>query len=82
MVLTRPFNEEYLWKGTIQIANYPEPSTKRPMILPIINLLTGYVTDPRIKPDDMSKSYSIYSQKYWSDVEKRKRIYRENNRIY
>ena len=74
--MTKPFREGNLWKGTIAKANYPKPVPKPPMILPIINSLTGTVTDQGFKPEDLSESYSKYSQKYWSGVEERKQEYR------
>jgi len=76
MVTTRPFNEHLLWKGKVQLANYPAPSAKPPMILPKINSLTGKVMDSLVKPGDLEKSYSDMSKKYWAGVEERKRAYR------
>jgi hypothetical protein len=79
MTVGRPFNEHLLWKGKIQKANYPklcDKNRKPPMILPEINSLTGKVMNPPDLNSEMNKSYATYSQKYWLDVEERKRIYR------
>jgi len=76
--MTRPLNEHLLWKGQIQKANYPLPIQRPLMILPTVNTLTGKLTlipalDIHTK---MNKSYAIYSQNYWANVENRKLKYR------
>ncbi len=74
--MSRPFMENTLWEGKIAKANYPKPSAKPDMNVPLINKLTGKVMDPGFKPGDLNKSYSLYSQQYWAGVEERKRKYR------
>ena len=74
--MSRPFNEHLLWKGKIQIANYPKPIVKPQMILPEINWLTGIVMNPPDIHGEMNKAYKAYSKNYWLGVEERKRMYR------
>jgi hypothetical protein len=78
--MTRPLNEDLLWKGQIQLANYPPPLWQPPMNLPRINSLTGkpiFILDIHT---EMNRSYAAYSQKYWQGVEERKRAYRAARR--
>ena len=80
MPVQRPFNEEMLWKGKIQKANYPEatPKPKPPMDLPKINTIVGgTIKDPR-KPiwEGINDSYKSYSSDYWAGVRVRNLIYR------
>lgn len=74
--MSRPFMENLLWEGKISKANYPKPTLKPQMNLPLINKLTGKVMNPGFKPGDLNKSYSKYSQEYWAGVEERKIKYR------
>ena len=79
--MTRPLNEDLLWKGQIQLANYPKPIMKPCMILPKINSLTGKLMGSLDIHTEMNRSYAAYSQKYWEGVEQRKRAYRITNNI-
>ena len=74
----RPFNEEFLWKGTIQRANYPKPFVRPDMDLPKINSLTGkpYAADYEY----IYKKTDETSRRYWEGVNKRKEIYRIENK--
>jgi len=74
--MSKPYRENLLWEGKIAKAKYPKATAKPPMVLPLINSLTGKVMDPGIKQEDLNVSYSKYSQQYWSGVEERKRKYR------
>lgn len=78
--MTRPFNEHRLWKGQIQLANYPPPVWQPPMILPQVNSLTGKPISTIDIHTEMNRSYATYSQKYWQGVEQRKRAYRINGK--
>jgi hypothetical protein len=78
--MTQPFNEDLLWKGKMQLANYPPPMLQPPMNLPQVNSLTGkpiFILDINT---ELNRSYATYSQKYWQGVEHRKRLYREARR--
>ena len=79
MPVQRPFNEEMLWKGKIQKANYPEKNPKPPMDLPKINTIVGgTIKDPRAPPiwEGINDSYRSYSNDYWAGVKVRNLIYR------
>jgi hypothetical protein len=74
--MQKPFNEQTLWKGTLQLANYPAPSKKADMILPDINRITGKVMDQDGNHEAMNRSYDEYSRLYWQGVQKRRELYR------
>ena len=76
--MTRPLNEHLLWKGKIQLANYPKTVTKPPMNLPEINQLTGHLINPVNYHEEMNRRYACYSRDYWWGVEQRKQLYRSN----
>jgi len=82
MPVQRPFNEDALWQGAIQRANYP-PSrlTLPPMILPKISQNGGTVKDPTAPPiwEQITQSYTKYSKNYWSGVKRRQEVYRREN---
>jgi hypothetical protein len=81
-MFSRPFNEELLWKGCIQRANYPDPVRKPPMELDQVNSLTGHRTKEILNIyKKVNASYELYSRKYWEGVEKRKKEYRQKNSI-
>jgi hypothetical protein len=69
--MTRPRNEHLLWKGQIQLANYPKPILKPPMVLPTINSLTGKVMNPPDIHKEMNLAYASASRKYWLSVKNR-----------
>jgi len=83
---TSPFNESKLWKGKIQLSNYPRPIPKPDMYLSPITYHNGQLvidgkeyTNLKNKfshPDGLPKSYASYSKKYWEGVNERKLIYR------
>ena len=75
--MTRPFNEQILWKGAIQRANYPKTTRKPPMNLPEINWLTGYPMNQPNHSKEMNVAYAAYSRQYWLGVEERKQAYRK-----
>jgi hypothetical protein len=64
---------DLLWKGKIQLANYPKPVAKPPMILPKINSLTGKEINPPDIHSEMNKAYAAYSKAYWAGVKARVR---------
>ena len=71
----RPFNEHLLWKGSIQLANYPPPVQKPDMILPKINTLLGG-TYPEDVWEQATQNYARYSRAYWQRVKRDHAIYR------
>ena len=78
---TKPHNEHLLWKGKIQLANYPIPKPKKDMIgLIKINSLTGTIVhgQPNIYDELYQKSIDE-SKEYWKGVEERKKLYRNRN---
>ena len=78
--MTRPFNEHLLWKGKIQMANYPKSVAKPPMILPEINWLTGKEINPPDIHKERNRMNASLSRDYWFGVERRKQEYRSKNR--
>lgn len=79
MPVQRPFNEHALWKGKIQLANYPTTSRNPPMILPKINsIVGGTLKDPSAPPiwEEVTQSYNNYSTSYWSRVKDAHNTYR------
>ena len=82
-MLTKPLNENLLWKGEIQKANYPPPVCKPDMrCFTKINSLTGTIIkgqEPIYK--DLQKKQNFDSYLYWLGVEERKQIYRNNKRL-
>jgi hypothetical protein len=71
-----PLYEEFLWKGKIQLANYPEARQGPPFILPKVNTLTGLVVDKPTIENEMNRTYNEYSKKYWANLRKRHEAYR------
>lgn len=85
-MLTKPFNEDRLWKGKIQLADYKTPSLKEPMNLLPLTYHNGQYLIPGKEYNkmlqyychvDLAETYTHYSQKYWEGVEKRKLEYRQ-----
>jgi hypothetical protein len=76
-MLTKPFNEDFLWKGTIQRARYPNPTLKNSMCIPGANSLTGkpYPTNDRLH-DEQCLSAHLISQNYWASERSRREEYR------
>lgn len=86
----KPFNENNLWKSKIQLANYPNYYNRNPMFLLPLTYHNGQYLIPGKEYNnmekyychiDLAKTYSIYSQKYWEGVEKRKIEYRKKNSL-
>jgi len=79
---TKPFNEDFLWKGKLQRAEYASPVPKAPMNLPKINTHTGkpYPTKYSLHDEQCLSGYEI-SKKYWTAEMKRREAYREKNRL-
>jgi hypothetical protein len=78
---TKPYNEHLLWKGKIQLANYPRPILKKDMVgLTKINSLTGTIVhgQPNIYDELYQKSLNE-SKEYWKGVDERKKLYRNIN---
>lgn len=73
----KPFNEENLWRGSIQKACYPKAVLKPQMHLPEINALTGKPTRSNLH-ETINESYAKYSENYWAGVAFRKRLYRDS----
>ncbi len=77
-MLTKPFNGEKLWVGTMQKNTYSQTTPKPPMILPEINWLTGHYKPPSPSiSEQMNYNYSMYSAAYWNGVKMRQQKYRE-----
>ena len=78
---TKPHNEHLLWKGKIQIANYPIPILKKDMVgLTKINSLTGTIIHGQsCIHDELYQKTLNESQAYWKSVEERKKLYRNRN---
>ena len=84
--MTKPFNAHTLWKGAIQKAAYPAPVKKPPMDLLQLTYHGGQefilgaewtrIKERYCDPDGLPKSYAVNSRDYWSKVEERKRLYR------
>lgn len=78
---TKPRNEHLLWKGKIQLANYPIPTLKNDMVgLIKVNSLTGTIVhgQPSIE-DELYQKTLNESKEYWKKVELRKKIFRSKN---
>jgi len=78
----RALNEDFLWKGRIQRAEYAEPKPKPPMLLPEFNSLTGKAC--RINDfihDDICKRWNNISSDYWKGEKIRREAYREKHTI-
>ena len=77
-MLTKPFNEDFLWKGKLQRAQYPPAPQKARMILPKYNTLTGkpYPTKYSLHDEQCLSAYEI-SKNYWAGERKRRQVYRE-----
>ena len=88
---TTPFNESHLWKGTLQLSNYPKSVCKPDMVLmPLIyhngqHLIDGNeykrIQNRFCHPDGLPKTYAAYSKKYWDGVNQRKQLYRKFNKV-
>ena len=78
MPVQRPFNEEMLWKGKIQRAQYPAATPKPSMDLPRINTIVGGTIKDYRKPiwEGINDSYKSYSKDYWAGVKVRNLVYR------
>ena len=79
MPVQRPFNQDALWQGKIQLANYSNPKQNPPMILPKINnIVGGTLKDPSAPPiwEEVNQSYRTYSTSYWSRVKDAHNTYR------
>ena len=84
-MLTKPFNEDELWKGKTPKPDYSNTYYKAPMILPRYNPLTGYVKPERPSiSEQIHHQYARYSAAYWEGVRIRQQIYRNNrkNNLY
>jgi hypothetical protein len=79
--MTRALNEEFLWKGAIQRANYRRLEQPQ-MDLPKFNTLTGKAHDMNktIFDEICAKSAEI-SRDYWAGARARQEAYRARNRI-
>lgn len=73
-----PLHEEFLWKGKIQLARYPEPRQGPEFVKPKLNWLTGIVLNPPNLTEENNRSYDEYSKKYWAGLRKRNEVYRTN----
>ena len=74
---TKPFNEHLLWKGAIQRAQYAKYPAKQPMVLPLINSLTGtLIKDQGSISDEINAMIDAQSRSYWNKVNMRKQMYR------
>ena len=82
--MTIPFNEHRLWKGKMQLANYPKSPCKPEMVLFPLKYHNGQGNIDgkeltkiyNVLSSNLSKSYSAYSKKYWDQVNERKELYR------
>jgi hypothetical protein len=79
-MLTKPFNEAFLWKGKIQRARYPNPTLKNSMDIPGANPLTGkpYPTNDTLHDEQCASAY-VMSQNYWTSERQRRQSYREKH---
>jgi len=72
-MITKALNEEYLWKGQIQIHQHdkpalhvwPKPLRREPLV----------PSNPRMN-DELNSNYSDYSKSYWAGVKERAALYR------
>jgi hypothetical protein len=78
-MLTKPFNGEKLWVGTMLNNTNSQITPKPPMVLPEVNWLTGQYKPPRPSiSEEMNYNYSLYSAAYWNGVRMRQEKYRQN----
>ena len=76
-MITKPLNEDYLWKGQIQIHQdykptlhiWPKPLKREPIV----------PSNPRMN-DELNANYADYSKRYWAGVKERAALYREARR--
>lgn len=77
-MLTKPFNGEKLWVGTMVKNTNSQMTPKPPMVLPEINWLTGHYKPPRPSiSEEMNYNYSLYSAAYWNGVRMRHAKHRQ-----
>jgi len=84
-MLTKPLNENILWKSSIQKACYAEPAIKQPMRgLTLINPLTGTIVHGQVNlSEEINMRWLLTSKIYWEGVNERKALYRKNsNTLY
>ena len=81
MPLTRPFNEECLWKSTMERSGNNRPLLNihcNEMVLPKINsIVGGTIADGNDIHGDRVKRNAHNSAIYWAEVNERKASYRE-----
>ena len=79
MPLSRPFNQEALWKSAMERSgNTRVPAPKEPMVLPKINsIVGGTIPDTNNIHEDRVKRNESNSAIYWERVAKRHAAYRE-----
>ena len=77
-MLTKPFNEDELWKGKTPKPNYSNTYYKAPMILPSSNPLTK-PERPSIS-EQINYQYARYSAAYWEGVRIRQQMYRNQRK--
>lgn len=82
MPVSRPFNQEALWKSAMERSgNTRSPVAKEPMILPKINTIVGgTIPDTTSVHDDRIKRNAHNSAIYWDQVAKRNAAYRDTYR--
>lgn len=82
MPLTRPFNEECLWKSAMERSgNTRIPLVKEPMILPKINtIIGGTIPDGTNIHEERVKRNASNSAIYWERVARRQAAYRDTYR--
>ena len=84
-MLTKPLNENTLWKSTMQKAGYVKPTIKQPMRgLTLINPLTGTIVHGQVNlSEEINMRWLLTSKIYWEGVNERKALYRKNsNTLY
>jgi hypothetical protein len=77
----KALNEDFLWKGKIQLSSYPPPHQKQKMNLPKYNTLTGK-PPPNTIPEDMQNMWAAMSSSYWYGVKRRQEEYRRIHIIH
>ena len=82
MPVTRPFNEECLWKSAMERSgNTRIPVLKPPMVLPKINhIIGGTVPDGTNIHEERIKRNACNSAIYWEGVARRQAVYRDTYR--
>ena len=82
MPVSRPFNEEVLWKSAMERSgNTRTPTPKEPMVLPKINsIIGGTIRDATSVHEDRVKRNASNSAIYWEQVAKRQAAYRDTYR--